>query len=192
MLDNIQDNGRIQNILHSSDKNTNADSIGWLFKRASEFHEHIKNNMIILQELKAHISNIKSQNVRAKKTVGIINNLEKRITGKEKENSSLHYKKISSLIKSIGAIIKNNMKDGLVYNDKKETWMDTDNNIRQGFNIEIQAFTLAMLNYAYDITNEKKYKILENVLKSKTIEKFWQNKKGRSKREKNYLNFKPT
>jgi len=52
---------------------------------------------------------------------------------------------------SIKMILKNHSKDGLIYNDKLETWMDTYNSesfehdFRDGARIEIQALFLSML-----------------------------------------------
>ncbi|MGM5485517.1 MAG: amylo-alpha-1,6-glucosidase [Nanobdellota archaeon] len=54
------------------------------------------------------------------------------------------------LLKSIERIENNYMKDGLVYNKAKETWMDTTagNDTREGFRIEIQAMMLMMYSLA--------------------------------------------
>ena len=43
--------------------------------------------------------------------------------------------------------IRNNMKNGLIYSDRNETWMDTNNEDsgRTGYCIEIQALTLSMI-----------------------------------------------
>ncbi|MFP4403138.1 MAG: amylo-alpha-1,6-glucosidase [Candidatus Woesearchaeota archaeon] len=50
------------------------------------------------------------------------------------------------LRKSIVSILNNYSKDGLIYNHKLETWMDTAYNLdyRSGFRIEIQALMLSM------------------------------------------------
>ena len=175
-LNAIQSDGRLPNIYYS-ENSTNADAIGWLFNRAFEFYGSIKGNIAILEELKKSISIIKSQKIKIKKIINMVDKLEKGIRAKEKENVSLRDKKASSLRKSIYGLIKNYSKNGLAYSNKKETWMDTEiGSGREGFNIEVQALALAMYKCAFEISQDKKYRILENVMKNNVLEKFWNNK----------------
>jgi glycogen debranching enzyme len=71
------------------------------------------------------------------------------------------------------------LKEGMIWNDKRETWMDTNvsYDYREGYRIEIQALTLGMyktLQYLYRLTKEsngKNYKkkekeLLENTRKN--------------------------
>jgi glycogen debranching enzyme len=101
---------------------TNADSIGWLFKRIQDYKKWDKQELALIK-----------------------NKLEF----------------------SIDKITKNYMKNGLIYSNPLETWMDTewayDNH--SGFRIEIQALFLNMLSFAYKLTKKKKYKIQEEKMK---------------------------
>lgn len=121
-LDLIAADGRLPNQTLPLSEKTNADSIGWLFKRIQDFNK--------------------------------FNQKEKKLIKNKLESS-------------IEKITQNYMKNGLIYNNPCETWMDTewayDN--RSGFRIEIQALFLNMLNYAYKITKKKKYKAQEEGMK---------------------------
>jgi hypothetical protein len=72
--------------------------------------------------------------------------------------------------------------DGLVYNRKQETWMDTEfkDDSREGFRIEIQALRLRMYSFMkelYKMTNDKsrylEYKKLEEETRNKVKNAFW-------------------
>jgi len=69
---------------------------------------------------------------------------------------------------SIKMLLKNHSKDGLIYNDRQETWIDTfnsesnDKDYREGARIEIQALFLNML---------KLMNILDNYLANKFVKK---------------------
>jgi len=129
-LDLVKD-GRLLNINMPEYDTTNADSIGWLFKRISDCLDKFS----------------------TKEKITIMDKLEDAII----------------------SINKNYLKDGLVFNKAKETWMDTEwgNDSREGFRIEIQALFLNMLKLAYEITKEKKYLHQENEFKSFVRKKFW-------------------
>ena len=67
------------------------------------------------------------------------------------------------------------MRDDLIYNNPKETWMDTEWNFdhREGFRIEIQCMFLNMLKLAYSLTRKEKYLKQEEKMKKLVREKFW-------------------
>ena len=69
-------------------------------------------------------------------------------------------------------------KEGFETNKDLETWMDTyyGNDTRSGIRIEIQALRLAMCKFAYELTNNTKYRDKELDLKSNVKEKFWNGK----------------
>lgn len=80
--------------------------------------------------------------------------------------------------KSIHTTISHKMRNGLIYNEPKETWMDTTTpegkDSRAGYRIEIQALTLKIFELAKKMnkigTEEyKKYKKIEEDLKHNTI-----------------------
>ena len=98
----------------------------------------------------------------------------------KKEELELIKNKLTFCIENIE---NNFMKEGLVYNNALETWMDTsynDNN-REGFNIEIQALFLNMYRTLYIVSGllgEKKAKLVETKykednLKQKVRERFF-------------------
>lgn len=91
----------------------------------------------------------------------------------KRENKNLS-EQISRIGKSIDAITNNYAQNGLIYNNSKETWMDTSfkDNGRAGFNIEIQALMLAMIKHAYKITRDEKYSLLENKIKTNVLRNF--------------------
>jgi hypothetical protein len=132
-LKNIANDGRLINILRT--KETNADSIGWLFKRIFD-------------------------------SLNMFNRKEKKLI-REK------------LIQSINRIEKNYLKDGLIYNNAGETWMDSsfgDDEGREGARVEIQASFLNMLALAHKLTNDEKYLKTEKKLRETVREKLWNGK----------------
>jgi glycogen debranching enzyme len=128
---NLVKNGKLANMTLPLGSSGNADSIGWLFKRAGDCWE--------------------------------VFSAKERLLAKKK------------LADSIKAINKSYMKNGLVYNEAKETWMDTEwgGDNRAGYRIEIQALFLNMLKLAYGFTKNKKYMQQEEEMKKKVREKFW-------------------
>ncbi|MBI3027880.1 hypothetical protein HYY70_07260 [Candidatus Woesearchaeota archaeon] len=94
---------------------------------------------------------------------------------------SLHkniYEIEASLEKSIYKLSKFHAKNGFEHNEPKETWMDTDfgNDKREGARIEIQALRLNMYKLMFELTQNQKYKIIENTSKNKVKEEFWNGK----------------
>lgn len=81
------------------------------------------------------------------------------------------------LIESTGRLNENYVKDHLIFNDAKETWMDTSfNDIgRKGARIEIQSLLLNMYKLAYRLTKNEKFSLLEKMLREKIREKLWDN-----------------
>ena len=79
---------------------------------------------------------------------------------------------------SIKKLLEFHTKDSFEFNEEKETWMDTNpenNDSRQGARIELQALRLNMYRYLYNISNDKKYLELEEELRKKVKERFWDN-----------------
>lgn len=91
------------------------------------------------------------------------------------ENNGMKHKIIEAGEKSLNGLLKHYTKDNFAYNYAKETWMDTDfaNDTREGFRIEIQALRLGFYKMMHELTKDIKYKILENLLKTKVKEQFW-------------------
>lgn len=87
------------------------------------------------------------------------------------------------LKESIDKHLKYYVHDGLLFNNKKETWMDTDigNDPRDGARIEIQALMLSMLNFAKNICKHiddpdwKSYSRIENDMRRKVKYAFYNN-----------------
>ena len=84
----------------------------------------------------------------------------------------------TALEKSICKLLKYHTKDNFEINNKLETWMDTafEEDSREGARIEIQALRLDMYKLMFDLTKDKKYKILENTLKIKVRQQFFNGK----------------
>jgi len=79
------------------------------------------------------------------------------------------------LIAVIENLRKNYMRDGFIYSETGETWMDTfyAKDVRDGARIEIQALMLSMYKTAYEITLEEKYKAWEKELCENVLKFFW-------------------
>jgi glycogen debranching enzyme len=79
------------------------------------------------------------------------------------------------LEKAVENLLSYSTREGLAYNREHESWMDTSygEDKRAGFRIEIQALRLRLYNLVYELTNNKKYKTLEEELKRKVRERFW-------------------
>jgi len=82
---------------------------------------------------------------------------------------------ISKLEESIKNIEKKYIKEGMVFNNPQETWMDTvwDYDNRAGYRIEIQALQLHMYHLAANLTGKKKYLQKETRLKKLIKKNFW-------------------
>jgi len=177
-LNGINDDGRILNLIG---KNTptdleSADSHGWLFFRCNEIFKMLNKNKELINSIKISIKSIK-QNKSADSPKIKESNKKFNLTIKKKESE---YRKIiyeieSSLEKSLYGLLKCHTKNGFELNAPKETWMDTDfeNDNRNGSRIEMQALRLHMYKLMFELSQNRKYKVLENVLKNKVREKFW-------------------
>ncbi len=146
-LNNIGKEGRLPNL---DDFNScSADAHGWLFLRCS-----------YLLGIEGKSDNKINNNVRIKGNVRIKNKVKK------------------ALNKSLDNLLKYHTKNNFEINGQKETWMDTDfgNDYRSGARIEIQALRLQMYKLMFNISKNNKYKILENLLKNRVRQKFWNGK----------------
>ena len=96
----------------------------------------------------------------------------------EKNNKKIIYEIESAVEKSLHGLSKYHTMDNFEINENKETWIDTDfgNDGRNVARIEIQALRLNMYKLMYGLTQNQKYKILENMLKSNLRQKFWNGK----------------
>jgi len=81
------------------------------------------------------------------------------------------------VLESIGRLNNTYMKNGFLFNNKNETWMDTDFGCggREGIRIEIQALFLIMFRLAFRLTRNDKFLELESILKKKIRREFWNN-----------------
>jgi len=75
---------------------------------------------------------------------------------------------------SLDFLIKYHARENLVFNNAKETWMDSLQ--RDGFRIEIQAMQLSMYKLMHELTNNRIYQELESDLKKEVRKKFWNKK----------------
>ena len=75
---------------------------------------------------------------------------------------------------SLDFMIKYHTRGHLVFNNAKETWMDSLQ--RDGFRIEIQAMQISMYKLMHKLTNNKIYQELESDLKKDVRKKFWNKK----------------
>ncbi len=83
-----------------------------------------------------------------------------------------------ALEKSFHRLVKHRTSNDFEFNEPKETWVDTSSggDDRAGIRIEIQALRLGFYRTLFELTQDSKYKILENVLKEKVRQKFWNGK----------------
>ena len=174
----INDNGRTPNLAgqHGAKKLGSADAVGWLFLRCRDVVENINQNKRIINSIKDSINSARQNKNSAsarirdylKKCILIINK-------KEGRHNKIIYEIESSLEKSINCLLKFHTKENFELNLPKETWMDTDyeNDDRHGIRIEIQALRLQMYNLMFELSQNHKYKILENNLRMKLRHKFW-------------------
>ncbi|MFW5990752.1 MAG: amylo-alpha-1,6-glucosidase [Candidatus Nanoarchaeia archaeon] len=128
-----------------------------------------------------------SELASADSTGWVFTRLFELITSLEANNNLGVIKEELPLIKrklkySIQNLLNNHTKDGLAYNNPKETWMDTDygNDTREGYRIEIQALRLNMYKFmAYlchlegDLYKKRKYTELEEITRKKVKETFY-------------------
>lgn len=94
----------------------------------------------------------------------------------DKNKVSKKFKKLvlEKLHVSLANIIKFYVKEGLVYNNPQETWMDSyvGQDTREGWRIEIQALTLGMFRLLRKLGDSDPY---EEVLRNKVRKEFFRN-----------------
>ena len=180
-LNKINEDGRLVNLSGKRDsaKLGCADANGWLFLRCNEIVEQINNNKDIIGSIKESMILLRQH--RSSDSIKIREYLKKcnsAINKKEYECHKTIYEIESSLEKSLASLLKLHTKDSFEVNEKLETWMDTEfgNDTRDGIRIEIQALRLNMYKLMFELTQNQKYRILENISKNKIIEKFWNGK----------------
>ena len=174
----INNEGRLPNLIgkHTSLNLGNADAHGWLFLRCKETVEKINKNKEIINSIKKSMKSIKQNtNLRVKEYLKKCNLIVRK---KENEYHKTLYEIENALEKSINGLLKYHTKAGFGVNDKLETWMDTEfeNDDRKGIRIEIQALRLSMYKLMFELTQNQKYKVFENILKMKVKDKSWNGK----------------
>ena len=177
-LENINEGGRLPNLTgeHSSKSLGSADAIGWLFLRCSHLVDKISKDKEAISSIKKSMHWIKQSKLASAKNIKeYIKRCNSIISKKEKEYFQLLYEVENSLEKSVNGLLKLHTKDNFDFNDAKETWMDTDfgDDSRKGARIELQALRLSMYKLGFELTQNHKYKVLENTLKIKVRQKFW-------------------
>ena len=180
-LENINADGRLPNIVgeRSSKSLGSADAIGWLFLRCGHLVDKINKDKETINSIKKSMHWIKQSRLASAKNIKeYIKRCNSIISRKEKEYFELLYNIENSLDKSINGLLKFHTKGGFDVNGTKETWMDTDfgGDDRKGARIELQALSLSMYNMGFELTQNHKYKVLENTLKIKAVQKFWNGK----------------
>ncbi len=177
-LKSINDDGRLPNLIgeHSSKSLGSADAVGWLFLRCDHLIDKINKDKETINSIKKSMYWIKQSKLASAKNIrGYIKRCNSIIGKKEKEFFELLYKIENSLEKSVNGLLKFRTKDNFDFNEAKETWMDTDfgGDDRKGTRIELQALRLSIYNLGFELTQNHKYKVLENTLKTKMRQKFW-------------------
>ena len=180
-LNSINHNGRLPNLIgqHNSRNLGSADAHGWLFFRCKEIADGMEKNRQIINSIKASIKSIKqNKNRKSQRVNDYLKNCSLIIRKKENECHHFIYEIENSLEKSLNGLLKFHTKDNFEVNNRLETWMDTEfeNDGREGIRIEVQALRLNMYKLMFELTQNNKYKILENLLKNKIRQKFWNGK----------------
>jgi len=82
---------------------------------------------------------------------------------------------IKLLEESINKIFQKYTRNSLIYCFPQSTWMDTSigDTTREGFRIEIQALTMFMYDFLYQLTDNKIYYEMLQKIKKKTKQIFW-------------------
>ena len=177
-LNNINDDGRLSNLArrHFSKNLGSADAHGWLFLRCNDIIKKINKDKEITNSIKKSIGIIKNnKNSDSARTKEYLKKCNLLINKKENAYHKIIYEVESSLEKSINGLLKFHTKDSFEFNEAKETWMDTDfgGDCRKGARIEIQALRLNVYRLMFELTQNNKYRILENTLKIRLKQKFW-------------------
>ncbi len=180
-LELITNDGRLPTLIgdHNSKSLESADSIGWIFLRCNHLVDKINRDKETINSIKKSMYWIKQSKLAGTKNIReYIKRCNSIISRKENEYYKLLYDIESSLEKSLNGLLKFHTKDSFELNEKLETWMDTEfgGDDRKGARIELQALRLNMYKLGFDLTQNHKYKVLENTLRIKTKNKFWNGK----------------
>ncbi len=177
-LEMINNDGRLPNLIgqHNSKSLESADAVGWLFLRCSHLVDKISKDKETINSIKKSMYWIKQSKLASAKNIrDYIKRCNSTISKKENEYYKLLYKVENSLDRSISGLMKFHAKDSFDFNEAKETWMDTDfgGDGRRGIRVEVQALRLKMYKLGFELAQNHKYKVLENTLKIKLKQKFW-------------------
>ena len=177
-LKKIGSDGKLSNLVgqHASTRLGCADAHGWLFLRSNEIINRIKNGKESIYSIKAYLKEIKNnKSANSQKIREYIRKCQTIVTKKEKDYQKILHLIETSLEKSIHKLIRIHTADNLEVNSALETWMDTDfsNDTRSGPRIEIQALRLQMYHLMHELNLDHRHKSLENIMKLKVREKFW-------------------
>lgn len=180
-LNKINSEGRLPNLIGSRKSSAlgNADAHGWLFFRCREMSDRISRNKEIINSIKKSMNVIKqNKNLDSARMKEYFKKCNSIMQKKENECHKIIYEIEASLEKSLNGLLKFHTKNNFEVNDKLETWMDTEfeNDAREGARIEIQAFRLNIYKLMFELTQNQKYKALENLLRNKVKERFWNGK----------------
>ncbi len=178
-LGKIKEDGRMPHKIESNGQNSldSADAVGWLFLRSNGLIAHIEQNKKIINSIKKSIFSLK----QSKDSITLNDSVKKWksiITKKEDYNYKIMLEIESALEAAIAGLLRCHTKDSFGINGPLETWMDSGygDDGRKGARIEIQALRLNMYNLMFELTQNHKYKVLENVLRAKVREAFWNGK----------------
>ncbi|MBI2558344.1 hypothetical protein HYW20_03400 [Candidatus Woesearchaeota archaeon] len=180
-LTRINSDGRLPNLIgkHPLIDLGSADAHGWLFLRCKDMAEKINRNKQIINSIKSSMNVIKqSKNTSPERIKEYIRKCSIVISKREDWHHKAVYEIESSLEKSINGLLRNHTKSNFEHNDVNETWMDTTfgDDKREGIRIEVQALKLQMYCLMFEITQNQKYKVMENVLKLQARQRFWNHK----------------
>ncbi|MBI1935404.1 hypothetical protein HYS31_03105 [Candidatus Woesearchaeota archaeon] len=179
-LQAVESDGRLQNFQASPKESRlgSADAAGWLFLRCNDAVERINRNKSIINSVKKSISSIKENGNASPRICEYIKKCNAAVAKREDGYHRVIYEIESSLERCLHGLLKYHAKDGFEVNTSNETWMDAGfgTDTRSGARIEIQAFRLNMYRLMFELTQNHKYKALENVLKNKVRKEFWNGK----------------
>ena len=177
-LPKIDKNGRLDNLIgqHDSLKLGCADAHGWLFLRCGDLINDINKSKEAIKSINTSIKFIKeNKNWKSSRIKEYVKRCQQTINKKENVYHKIFYDIENSLEKSVHRLIKYRTTNNLEVSYALETWMDTnfDGDDRDGARIEIQALRLQMYKIMHELALNHRHKTLENLLKIKIREKFW-------------------
>lgn len=125
------------------------------------------------QIAKQRLSDKDNDGLKSADTLGWLMDRISNLFDANKLSERIRMEIIEKIEKAIPNMIQKRTIDELAINFNNETWMDSLG--RSGKRIEIQACRLKIYSTLYKLTNNDQYKILEQELKKKVIEKFYEN-----------------